>query len=42
LANTSIFRWDWLALFAFVAILGYRAGWSRPDQKQRRKALKSV
>jgi len=42
LANTSIFRWDWLALFAFTAILGYRTGWSRPDQKQRRKALKSA
>lgn len=42
LANTSIFRWDWLALLAFVCILGYRAGWSRPDQKSRRKALKSA
>ncbi|MCA3243676.1 MAG: O-antigen ligase family protein [Alphaproteobacteria bacterium] len=42
LANTSIFRWDWLALFAFAAILGYRTGWSRPDQKQRRKALKQA
>lgn len=42
LANTSIFRWDWLALLAFVCILGYRAGWSRPDQKLRRKALKSA
>ncbi len=41
LANTSIFRWDWLALMAFVCLLGYRAGWSRPDQKQRRKALKT-
>lgn len=42
LANTSIFRWDWLALMAFVCLLGYRAGWSRPDHKQRRKALKAV
>ena len=42
LANTSIFRWDWLALMAFICLLGYRAGWSRPDHKQRRKALKSV
>jgi len=42
LANTSIFRWDWLALMAFVALLGYRAGWSRPDHKQRRKAFKAA
>ncbi len=42
LANTSIFRWDWLALLAFVCMLGYRAGWSRPDQKMRRKALRKA
>lgn len=41
LAYTSIFRWDWLALLAFISVLGYRTGWSRPDQKQRRKALKA-
>ena len=42
LAYTSIFRWDWLALLAFIGVLGYRAGWSRPDQKQRRKTLKNA
>jgi O-antigen ligase len=37
LANTSIFRWDWLALLVFVVAVGYRAGWSSVDQKSRRK-----
>ncbi len=37
LANTSIFRWDWLVMMIFVVALGYRAGWSGEGQKKRRK-----